>query len=113
MRIFASLANAISITGLYVLAALAQGPGDGAPRTLPPAPPAKIPEQPGDAPAARAPATPETAAPTDNRSREAASRCAELAGSLREQCLAGQQGGAAGATSAPEPRPAPPPQNPR
>ena len=56
---------------------------------------------------------PETAAPAGNRSREAASRCAELSGAMREQCLLEQQGGAAGATAAPEPRPAPPPQNPR
>lgn len=109
----AAFASAVSITGLYVLAALAQGPGAGAPRTLPPAPPAKSAGQPGEAPAVKAPVTPESAAPADNRSRDAASRCIELTGAMREQCLLEQQGAAAGATSAPEPRPAPPPQNPR
>lgn len=113
MRIFATLAYVVSLAGLYVLAALAQGPGTGAPRTLPPEAPARTPAQPGTAPAIAVPATPGTAAPADNRSREAASRCAELSGAMREQCLLEQQGGATGATSAPEPRPAPPPQNPR
>ncbi len=93
--------------------ALAQGPGDGELRTSPPAPPAREPIPPGKSPAADVPPVPESAAPPDNRSQRAAARCAELTGALREQCLLEQQGSAAGATSVPEPRTAPPPQNPR
>ena len=55
--------------------------------------------------------------PTDR----AASRCADLTGSLREQCLAQEKGASTGGTRLPEldvakpppPREAPPPQNPR
>lgn len=100
------------VLALCAAAALAQGPGAGEPRTPPPAPPAREADV-AEPPAAKAPPAPESAAPADNRSREAASRCAELAGAMRSQCLLEQQGGAAGATSAAEPRPAPPPQNPR
>jgi hypothetical protein len=54
--------------------------------------------------------------PTDR----AASRCADLTGSLREQCLAQEKGASTGGTRIPEPdvarrpptREAPPPQNP-
>jgi hypothetical protein len=54
--------------------------------------------------------------PTDR----AVSRCADLTGSLREQCLAQEKGASSGGTRAPEPdvakpppaREAPPPQNP-
>jgi hypothetical protein len=52
---------------------------------------------------------------------EAKSRCADLTGTLKEQCLEQEQGAAAGGTRLPEPgvakppptREAPPPQNPR
>jgi hypothetical protein len=97
---------------LYGTPALAQGPGAGEPRTVPPPPPARE-VAPGDAAATKAPPTPETAAPADNRSREAASRCAELTGAMRSECLLEQRGSAAGASAAPEPRTGPPPQNPR
>lgn len=100
-------------TALLAAGALAQGPGDGELRTPPPAPPAQEPGLPGERPALKVPAVPDSAAPADNRAQRAASRCAELRGTLREQCLLEQQGGAAGATSVPEPRTAPPPQNPR
>jgi hypothetical protein len=91
--------------------ALAQGPGSGEPRT--PAPPLREPAPPGEPPSLKTPTLPESAAPADNRSREAARRCAELSGTMRSQCLLEQQGGATGATSAPQPSTAPPPQNPR
>lgn len=94
-------------------AALAQGPGSGDLRPSPPAPPAQGPALPGEANGSRTPQAPETAAPADNRSREASGRCAELAGAMREQCLVEQRGGATGASASPEPRTAPPPQNPR
>ena len=94
-------------------AAVAQGPGAGEPRTPPPAPPLHEPALPGEPPAAKSSPIPESAAPADNRSREAAGRCAELTGAMRSQCLLEQQGGASGATAAPQPRTAPPPQNPR
>ena len=55
--------------------------------------------------------------PTDR----AASRCADLTGTLREQCLAQEKGGSTGGTAAPDvdvakpptTREAPPPQNPQ
>jgi hypothetical protein len=114
MRIFLA-AKWLCVAALVLspVAALAQGAGAGEPRTAPPSPPARAPERAEEAPDAKAPAAPETAAPADNRSREA-SRCTELTGPAREQCLLERQDGAAGATSStPEPRPAPPPQNPR
>ena len=93
-------------------AALAQGPGRGDVRE-PPASPRDTPTPRRDEPAASpANPAPESAAPTDTRSQGAASRCKELSGALREQCLLQEQG-AGGASSAPEPRTAPPPQNPR
>lgn len=54
-------------------------------------------------------------------SSEAKSRCADLTGTLKEQCLAQEQGGSTGGTRVPEAgaakppptREAPPPQNPR
>ena len=107
MRTLAALLFALSG------AALAQGPGSGDLRTSPPAPPAHGPALPGESPALKTPQAPETGAPTDSRSREASGRCAELAGPMREQCLVEQQGGATGASAAPQPRTAPPPQNPR
>jgi hypothetical protein len=108
MRIFAALV----LAGLFA-AAFAQGPGSGEPRTPPPAPPLGEPAQPGEPPGAKAAPLPDSAAPADNRSRQTASRCAELTGAMRDQCLLEQHGSASGATSAPEPRTAPPPQNPR
>lgn len=107
MRILAALLLAGSIA-----AAFAQGPGAGEPRTPPPAPPLREPALPGEPPAAKT-SPPESAAPADNRSREAAGRCDELTGAMRSQCLLEQQSGASGATSAPQPRTGPPPQNPR
>lgn len=107
MRILAALLLAGSA------AAFAQGPGAGEPRIPPPAPPLREPALPGEAPAAKTSPMPESAAPADNRSREAAGRCDELTGAMRSQCLLEQPSGASGATSAPQPRTAPPPQNPR
>lgn len=108
MRIFVAVAAA-----LLAFPAFAQGPGDGDLRTPPPQAPSPQSRIPGDPDAQKAPATPDSAAPAGNRANRAASRCAELSGALREQCLLEQQGTAAGATSIPEPRTAPPPQNPR
>ena len=107
MRILAALLLACCTAG-----ALAQGPGSGEPRTSPPAP-LREPAPPGEPPSLKTPTLPESAAPADNRSREAAGRCAELTGAMRSQCLLEEQGGASGATSAPQPSTAPPPQNPR
>jgi hypothetical protein len=106
-RIVAALVLALSG------AALAQGPGSGDLRPSPPAPPGHGPALPDESPALKTPQAPQTAAPADNRSREASGRCAELAGPMREQCLVEEQGGATGASAMPEPRTAPPPQNPR
>ncbi len=94
-------------------AALAQGPGAGEPRTPPPAPPLHGAVPSNESPAAKTPPAPGSAAPADNREREAAGRCDELSGAMRSQCLLEQQGGASGASVAPQPRTAPPPQNPR
>lgn len=107
MRILAALLFALSG------AALAQGPGSGDLRTSPPAAPTHGPALPGESPALKAPPAPETAAAADNRARQASERCAELSGAMREQCLVERQGGATGASAVPEPRTAPPPQNPR
>jgi hypothetical protein len=105
MRILPALLVAISAS------AVAQGPGSGDLRApQPSSPPAHEPAQPGEPPAKAAPGS---AAPADNRTRQAADRCDELAGTTREQCLLEQQDAAAGASSAPVPRTAPPPQNPR
>lgn len=101
-----------AVLALVAGTALAQGPGDGELRPHAPAPPTRDAGTPGEPPALKVPTVPESAAPEDNRSRRAAGRCDELSGALREQCLLEQQG-AAGATSVPEPRTAPPPQNPR
>jgi hypothetical protein len=105
------------VSAYLLLAALstafAQGPGRGDVRE--PAastPDAATPRRDEPAASAANPA-PETAAPADTRSQRAASRCKELSGALREQCLLQEQGAGSGATSAPEPRTAPPPQNPR
>ena len=102
-----------AVLALLAGAALAQGPGDGELRPHAPTPPTRDAGAPGAPPALKAPAVPESAASADNRSRRAAGRCDELSGALREQCLLEQQGAGAGATSVPEPRTAPPPQNPR
>lgn len=107
MRRFATLVLAVA-----AIPALAQGPGSGEVRTPPPSVPAHG-ARPENSPALEAPPAPRSAAPADNRSPRAAHRCAELSGALREQCLLERQGSAAGATSVPEPRTAPPPQNPR
>lgn len=56
---------------------------------------------------------PGSAAPTDVRSERAISRCNELNGTLREQCLLQEQGAGTGGSTAPGPRTAPPGQNPR
>jgi hypothetical protein len=108
MRVFAALAGV-----LLAFAALAQGPGDGDLRTTAPSPSAPERAMPGEPAAQKAPAVPPSAAPADNRANRAAIRCEELKGALREQCLLEQQGAAAGASAAPEPRTAPPPQNPQ
>jgi hypothetical protein len=108
VRIVAALLLALCTAG-----ALAQGPGSGELRTPPPTPPLREPAPPGEPPSLKTPTLPGSAAPADNRSREAADRCAELSGAMRSQCLLEQQGGASGATSAPQPSTAPPPQNPR
>ena len=108
MRRFATLVLAVAAAP-----AIAQGPGSGDVRTPPPAPPVDERALPGASPEATVVTVPESAAPADNRSRQASTRCAEQSGALREQCLLEQQGSAAGATSVPEPRTAPPPQNPR
>jgi hypothetical protein len=60
----------------------------------------------------------ETAGVPDDRAK---SRCGDLLGTLRDQCLAQEKGSSAGGTRAPEadivkpatPREAPPPQNPQ
>lgn len=109
MRILAAFAGFF-----FLAAAAAQGPGGGELRTPPPAPPVRSPDAPPVSGDAKAPgAVPSDAAPAGNRNREANARCSELSGALRDQCLLEQQGSAAGTSSAPEPRTAPPPQNPR
>jgi hypothetical protein len=109
MRILAAFAGF-----LFLAAAAAQGPGGGELRTPPPAPAVRSPDAPPVSGDAKAPgAVPSDAAPAGNRNREANARCSELSGALRDQCLLEQQGSAAGTNSAPEPRTAPPPQNPR
>lgn len=107
MRTFAALALTFA-----ACAALAQGPGSGELRTSPPPPPEREPVLPGESPALKVPPVPGSAAPADNRAQRT-ERCRELSGTPREQCLLEQQGSAAGATAVPEPRTAPPPQNPR
>jgi hypothetical protein len=93
--------------------AFAQGPGDGELRAPPPSPSGRSPSAPDASPSLKAPPVPESAAPADNRANRGAARCAELSGATREQCLLETQSSGTGATSVPEPRTAPPPQNPR
>jgi len=107
---FFAAAGLCCVTGV----AWPQGPGDGDLRAPPPSPSAgRSPSAPDASPSLKAPPVPESAAPSGNRASRGAGRCAELSGALREQCLLETQSAGSGATSAPEPRTAPPPQNPR
>jgi hypothetical protein len=120
MRTFVLVAIAL----LAVSGAFAQGPGRGDMREPPATSAARDGAAPADGaigsgsgrerdPAAEASPVPGTAAPTETRTERAASRCNELAGPLREQCLLQEHGAGTGGTAVPQPRTAPPPHNPR
>ena len=96
------------VTLLWSIAAFAQTPGLGETRPVDPAardeanPDVKKPQAP--------PAGPEHSQSDNDR---APGRCAELTGTVRDDCLREERSGGAGATRRPEPPSAPPPQNPR
>ena len=87
-------------------AALAQTPGVG--ETRPTVPGARDGSGPADG-AIRGGSVKEREADSDR----AISRCNELSGTLREDCLRQERNAAAGGTRPSEPATAPPPQNPR
>lgn len=92
-------------------AALAQTPGLG--ETRPSVPGARDGSAPSDG-AIKGGSVKEAALEkSQSDSDRALSRCNELWGSLREDCLRQERSAGAGATRAPEPPTAPPPQNPR
>lgn len=103
------LLRAALLTVFFSNAALAQTPGMGETRPLPPSredPPPAL----GDSHERRAPdVQPRT--PTEHDS--ALVRCPQLAGAQREDCLRGERSAADGTTRPVEPPTAPPPQNPR
>jgi len=94
----------VALVTLLAGSAFAQPPGLGETR---PVDPAAREEASADI---KKPAAPERAQSDSDR---APSRCAELAGTARDDCLRGERAAAAGATRRAEPPTAPPPQNPR
>ena len=103
------IARTAVLTLFFSGVALAQAPGMGETRPLPPSPEDPPPAL-GDAQEPQAP---------DARSRmpaerdSALNRCQQLAGTPREECMREQRSPAGGATRPAEPPTAPPPQNPR
>ena len=95
------------VTLHWGIAAFAQTPGLGETRPIDPAA--------RDEPSAEArkpPAPPAARERSQSENDRAASRCAELSGTARDDCLRDERV-AAGATRRAEPPSAPPPQNPR
>src|SRR3954465_10492523 len=95
------------VTLLAASAAFAQTPGLG--ETRPGDPAAR---EGGDAPR-NPPAPPAAPERSQHDNDRAPSRCAELAGTARDDCLRDERTAGAGATRRAEPASAPPPQNPR
>lgn len=92
------------VTLLAAGAAFAQTPGLGETR----------PVDPGARDAAGADVMKPPAAPAaPERTQRAPSRCDELSGTARDNCVGEERTAAAGGTRRPEPPSAPPPQNPR
>jgi hypothetical protein len=103
------LIRAVLLTLFFSNTALAQTPGMGETRPLPPSredPPPAL----GDSQEPRAPSV----QPRTSAERDAAFvRCPQLAGAQREECLREERSAADGTTRPAEPPTAPPPQNPR
>jgi len=99
------LARVALVTLLWSITAFAQTPGLGETRPLDPA---ARDEATGDV--KKPPAAPERSRADNDRTP---SRCTQLAGSARDDCLRDERAAGAGATRRPEPPSAPPPQNPR
>ena len=95
------------VTFLWSIATFAQTPGLGETR---PVDPAARDEASANAQKPPAPPAPERSQSDNDR---APGRCAELTGTVRDDCLREERTGGAGATRRPEPPSAPPPQNPR
>ena len=98
-------AHVALVTLFWSITAFAQTPGLGETR---PVDPAARDEASGDV--KKPPAAPERSRSDNDR---APSRCTELTGSARDDCLRNERAASAGATRRPEPPSAPPPQNPR
>jgi hypothetical protein len=104
------LARAAIFSALISQLALAQAPGLGETRPLPPGSGEDPPPALGDS---KEPRPPQPAPQPHVDSDRAVNRCQELAGALREDCLREERSAAGGATREAEPPTAPPPQNPR
>jgi hypothetical protein len=95
------------VTLLAASAAFAQTPGLGETRPVDPA------AREGSDDARKPPAPPAAPERSQHDNDRAPSRCAELAGTARDDCLRDERTTGAGATRRAEPPSAPPPQNPR
>jgi hypothetical protein len=95
------------VTLFRSIAAFAQTPGLGETRPVDPAA-----REPAGADLKRPPVAPPAPERSQNDNERAPSRCAELAGTARDDCVREERAGA-GATRRAEPPSAPPPQNPR
>jgi len=96
------------VTLLAASAAFAQTPGLGETRPVDPAAGGEA-----SAEARKPPAPPAAPERSQHDNDRAPSRCAELAGTARDDCLRDERTAGAGATRRAEPASAPPPQNPR
>ena len=102
------LAGVALVTLLSSIAAFAQTPGLGETR---PVDPAARDESTIDVKKPAAPPAASERSQSDNE--RAPSRCADLSGTARDDCLRDERSPGAGATRRAEPPSAPPPQNPR
>jgi hypothetical protein len=104
------LARAATIFALlFSSLALAQTPGLGDTRPVPPSGRDDAPPALGDSKEPRAPQSP----PRPSDADRALSRCQELPGAPRDDCLREERSAAGGESRRAEPPTAPPPQNPR
>jgi hypothetical protein len=95
------------VTLFWSIAAFAQTPGLGETRPVDPAA-----REPASADVRKPPAPAAAPERSQSDSERVPSRCAELAGTARDDCMREERAGA-GATRRAEPPSAPPPQNPR
>ncbi|HET7366438.1 MAG TPA: hypothetical protein VFJ70_22930 [Burkholderiales bacterium] len=102
------LAHVALVTLLWSIGAFAQTPGLGETRPVDPA------ARDEATTVVKKPAAPPTSAERSQSDNDRTpSRCAEVSGTSRDDCLRDGRAAGAGATRRPEPPSAPPPQNPR